>query len=565
MTAAAYIEYEETAEAQKTAAHESLLKRIELRSREYPLKRSEAKALAVKTSREAMMCADDPAELNALCDSHGVRYPASEFGRACEIARLKDAGWWGRRIRTADWRQFEERQLRLGTVTHFVSDDIARARTWHRAAIAELLQNIYALRDDDGALLSLSELAARSTSNPAVRRAEMIVRAKGLARWRAAQGCTWSFVTITAPSKFHRLRTESGRLMPNPKWAGATPRDTQAYLNGVWSRIRAKLQRAGIDWSAFRTVEPHADATPHWHMCMFCQPADLQRLQAIISTYALAEDGTEPGAQQHRVTFEDFRPERGGGIAEMADRCIAYLIAYVSKNIDGMKTARGTPQQADSTFDVCDGQRTELGPAIESARRVEAWATLWGIRQFQELGGGPVSAYRELRRIREPLAEPEIETARAAADSGDYQGFIGAARQIGLELWTETTLTRLSAAATAAGIPADHATPALADIAISEGLLNRWGEPCRRWIRGVQAAGKTVLTKLHAWRVVDSDAIEAIALERCTARYFAALLPLCTSPYFGAAEQTAHEHALAIAPGFFFSRAAPPLALDLCQ
>lgn len=566
MTAAvAWLEYETQAADDKSAAAASLLKRLNLRTVEYPINRSDAKKRAATVSREAMRAADDPAELNALCESHGVEYPVSKYGRHCEVERLKDAGWWGRKIRVSDWRAYERQQLNLGLVRHFVSDEIAQARTWHRAAIAELLESLTAVRDDGAAIMTLKNLADTSTSNPAHRRAEMIVRAKGLARWRAQQGYTWTFATLTAPSKYHRLRTENGRLVANPKWEGATPRETQAYHNRVFARIRAALQRAGVKWSAFRTVEPHADATPHWHLCVFCLPADLQQIKTIFLRYALQEDGTERGAAEHRCKFEDYRPERGGSVEEMADRCIAYLIAYVSKNIDGLKTVTGEAQAAADSFDIVDGQRVELGPAVESARRVEAWATLWGIRQFQELGGGPVTAYRELRRLREPLADSEIETARAAADAGNYGEFIAATRQIDLELWSETTRDRLAVAATAAGIPANTATQELADIAIQQGLLNRWGEPCRRWVRGVRAMGRTVLTKMHTWTIVDQDGLERIALSRALAKCAAAMVPLATSRYYGPEEALAHERALALAPGFFFSRAAPPRALDLCQ
>ncbi|NRG22265.1 replication endonuclease, partial [Klebsiella michiganensis] len=91
------------------------------------------------------------------------------------------------------------------------------------------------------------------------------------------------------------------------------------------------------------------------------------------------------------------------------------LAKTISKNYGGYGM--------DGEFDHQSGK-----PVKEMAMRVRACASRWSIRQFQQIGGAPVSTWRELRRLgnRELVLHPELEAARAAADAPDWPGYVNA-------------------------------------------------------------------------------------------------------------------------------------------
>lgn len=65
-----------------------------------------------------------------------------------------------------------------------------------------------------------------------------------------------------------------------------------------------------------------------------------------------------------------------------------YIVKYICKNIDGEFQENGE-----------DAECWYRNLTNDVAACVRAWAGIHGIRQFQQIGGPPVTVWRELRRL----------------------------------------------------------------------------------------------------------------------------------------------------------------------
>lgn len=328
------------------------------------------------------------------------------------VIRMFTESWWRNRLRrvASAWR--EHLQIAVGNVSKkrhaYASKNCVTDWREQKRRTREFLKELD-LEDEDGNRISLIEKYDGSVANPAIRRCELMTRIRGFENICNELGYVGEFYTLTAPSKYHAT-TKAGYR--NSKWNGASPSDTQSYLTGLWARIRAKLHREEIRIFGIRVAEPHHDGTPHWHMLMFMLPEDVERVRLIIRDYAWEEDRHElrsDKAKKARFHAEAIDPEKGSATG--------YVAKYISKNIDGY---------------ALDGETDdESGELLkETAPAVSAWAARWHIRQFQFIGGAPVTVYRELRRLADTETahglSVEFAAVHDAADAGDWAGYVNA-------------------------------------------------------------------------------------------------------------------------------------------
>ncbi|GAB3497494.1 replication endonuclease [Curvibacter fontanus] len=343
-----------------------------------------AKALAnLCASRAEIFHKIEPlrSAMERVCHRQSIKPPPGEMADRPSIARMCCPLWWRRRLRRHQGQVVEAAAIQLGHVNKsrdlYVSNERFRARQQQNERNAASLDSTIA-RNEFGQEFTLAELAATSPANKRVRRCELMTRISGFERIALDMGHAGLFMTLTCPSRFHRWRTvNSGKtVISNPNFDPAeTPATAQKYLCNVWALIRSALARQGIRLYGFRIAEPQHDATPHWHFLVFCPKQAMQAVIETVREYALRDNPDEKGAQEHRCDFKSIDWSKGSAAG--------YIAKYVAKNIDGHGVG-----------DDFNGK-----PATESAARVEAWATTWGIRQFQQVGGPPIGVWRELRRV----------------------------------------------------------------------------------------------------------------------------------------------------------------------
>lgn len=401
------------------------------------------------------------------------------------VIRMFTETWWRGRLRrvASAWR--EHLQIAVGNVSKkkhvYASKNCVTDWREQKRRTREFLKGLE-LEDEEGNRISLIEKYDGSVANPAIRRCELMTRIRGFENICNELGYVGEFYTLTAPSKYHAT-TKAGYR--NSKWKGANPSDTQGYFTSLWARIRAKLHREEIRIFGIRVAEPHHDATPHWHMLMFMLPEDVERVRRVIRDYAWQEDSHElksDKAKKARFHAEAIDPEKGSATG--------YVAKYISKNIDGY---------------ALDGETDdESGELLkETAPAVSAWAARWHIRQFQFIGGAPVTVYRELRRLADTETahglSVEFAAVHDAADAGDWAGYVNA--QGGPFVRRDDLQVRT--------------------LYESRDEFNQYGEEtvC---IRGVYdsevGAGTPILTRLTQWKIVPKRAVDlAVDVKGATA------------------------------------------------
>lgn len=416
----------------------------------------------------------------AAARRYGVEPPdVEQYGVTGALARLACPMWWRRQARKVHGRNVEAAAIGLGLVGSgaglYASDEAVKRRGQQRRRNRAMLESTVAV-NEEGQEYTLAQLSDLSVSNAPIRRGELMLRLRGMEDVADRLGHAGEFYNMTVPSRMHKV---------SDKYDGTTPRAAQQWLCKVWGKIRAALNRRGVFWYGVRVAEPHKDGTPHWHAVLFMAERCRRLARVIVTGYMrgiirphfrygpkmgryvvpgtgvcwLDADGGEKGAARHRCKIKRVDKSKGSATS--------YLAKYIAKNIDGY------------CLDTVDEDLTGERDPRECARRVDAWAACWGIRQFQQMGGAPVGVWRELRRLAKGQ-EGFLEDIRAVVDKpADFGAYI--------DKMGGPTASRK-----------ERPVQLAMEWVDKEG---RYGEPLGDRVFGVECEGRTAVTRIHEWRV----------------------------------------------------------------
>tara|TARA_B100000929_G_scaffold225074_1_gene181395 strand:+ start:8243 stop:8665 length:423 start_codon:yes stop_codon:yes gene_type:complete len=139
------------------------------------------------------------------------------------------------------------------------------------------------------------------------------------------------FVTITCSSRFPNTYAKFGGR--NPKWNGSTHYEAQQYLNDMWARVLANLNRKDIKLYGFRIAEPQHDAIPHWHMLVFLKQHQTKQFKAVIE-HNFRENGDKAALRSTVVTLKRLITQKAAQRVEVWASC--WVIRQLQQLMQGL-------------------------------------------------------------------------------------------------------------------------------------------------------------------------------------------------------------------------------------
>jgi hypothetical protein len=300
--------------------------------------------------------------------------------------------------------------------------------------------------------LSLEKVA----SGPTERFAKLYAFAKAIDTLGQEACLSSAMVTLTLEPEWH----------PNPShgtycWNKASPREAHQSLCDRWQAILRDLHRVGIRLSGLRVAEPHQDSCPHWHIWLLYRPEhETTILTTVMKYFPNKLKVRAPSKRGEKNTKDDRMFDSRQDVIDKCSRPLTHAkegaqveVSRINRDISSgagyaMKYLLKTVDAGDelnkqvALFDEEDAKiKNKKKKHRQTAKRVDAFRSLWGINQGQLFGVAKcLTAWDELRRLsiapkhralkklwglaRGGLEEGRIEAG--AGQRGDATGFLRA-------------------------------------------------------------------------------------------------------------------------------------------
>jgi hypothetical protein len=144
------------------------------------------------------------------------------------------------------------------------------------------LEYSYITNDRTGQSFSLKDCIVSSNHNPQRYYGEIQNRINTLEREAINAGLTPVFLTVTLPGEFHEMKQINGKLVPNPKYNGTTPKEAVKILTKQFAKLRQDRSLKELTKAQrmyYRVNEPHKDGTPHTHILLFIPKDRIDRVE----------------------------------------------------------------------------------------------------------------------------------------------------------------------------------------------------------------------------------------------------------------------------------------------
>jgi len=332
-----------------------------------------------------------------LCKNLNIPFATGNI--KAQSAKYLTTAFWTRKIKRSIYPERENIARKAGMIgkkaspystaeaQHIRNKQLKRTEVW--------ASHNYAVNPDTKEPISMTKIMKTSVDSY---RARIIAKATGLNKLKAENNWKAAMITVTCPGAFRVGKIDEHTIS-----------ECIDYMRKIQKRISAAISDEKLQIAGMQVPQPHQDGTPHQHMYVIGEEADIQRFYDIIKDRATELHPNESNASEIRTELDWEDRARGGALS-------TYVLSYVLRFTTPEKEALGI---TDNKKEYQEASAEKNGSAEDS------YYYMNGLRRVGWFGLPADYAWEAARRISKSYAtsNPELLPIREAALNGDYATF----------------------------------------------------------------------------------------------------------------------------------------------